>query len=221
MKKGCGSASLWGNGYRGRRPETGISRNLELRHLGKCVLFSWLAPPKAGGELALAPERGIVGRKEAPLRRFATPPPPCGARKTHRAYADPRVFRPLRNGKHIGLTLILVFSDRCGKSTIASSAPDSAMALFPRRGERQVRKAAILRARGRLRAAVSPSHRRTPSVTATSRRDSSPGGGARGSPCGQSRPCARIRSSPQRSILYSLFLIPYSLFLLRISFLRS
>ena len=97
MKKGCGSASLWGNGYRGRRPETGISRNLELRHLGKCVLFSWLAPPKAGGELALAPERGIVGRKEAPLRRFATPPPPCGARKTHRAYADPRVFRPLRN----------------------------------------------------------------------------------------------------------------------------
>ncbi len=181
MKKGCGSASLWGNGYRGRRPETGISRNLELRHLGKCVLFSWLAPPKAGGELL----------------HLAVP------------------------GKHIGLTLILVFSDRCGKSTIASSAPDSAMALFPRRGERQVRKAAILRARGRLRAAVSPSHRRTPSVTATSRRDSSPGGGARGSPCGQSRPCARIRSSPQRSILYSLFLIPYSLFLLRISFLRS
>ena len=81
MKKGCGSASLWGNGYRGRRPETEISRNSELRHLGKCALFSWLAPPKAGGELALAPERGIVGRKAAPLRRFATPLPVAGRGK--------------------------------------------------------------------------------------------------------------------------------------------
>ena len=118
-------------------------------------------------------------------------------------------------GKHIGLTLILVFSDRCGKSTIASSAPGSAMALFPLRGERQVRKAAILRARGRLRAAVSPSHRRTPSVTATSRRDSSPGGGARGSPYGLSCPHARYLILPAEA--YSLFLIPYSLFLIHYS----
>ncbi len=58
-------------------------------------------------------------------------------------------------GKHIGLTLILVFSDRCGKSTIASSAPGSAMALFPLRGERQVG-AAIPPTRGEASAQVFP-----------------------------------------------------------------
>ena len=38
-------------------------------------------------------------------------------------------------GKHFGLALILVFSDRCGKSAIASSATGSAMTLFPRWGK--------------------------------------------------------------------------------------
>ncbi len=190
MKKGCGSASLWGNGYRGRRPETGISRNSELRRLGKCALFSWLAPPKAGGELALAPERGNRWKEGGPSPSLRDTSPPCGSQKSRRACADPRDFRPLRKFRLRFL---------CHRQREAG---------IPRRGERQVRKAAILRARGRLRAAVSPSHRRTPSVTATSRRDSSPGGGARGSPCGQSRPCAQIRSSPRRSIPSSLSAMP-------------
>ena len=80
-----------------------------------------LGSPRAAawGELALAPERG------KPIMR------PLSVASRHLLHlAVP--------GKHIGLTLILVFSDRCGKSTIASSAPGSAMALFPLRGERQV-----------------------------------------------------------------------------------
>ena len=38
-------------------------------------------------------------------------------------------------GKHFGLTLILVFSDRCGKSVLASSVTGSAMTLSPVRVE--------------------------------------------------------------------------------------
>ena len=138
MKKGCGSASLWGNGYRGRRPETEISRNSELRHLGKCALFSWLAPPKAGGELALAPERGNRWKE-------------------------------------------------CGPSP---SLRDTS----PRRGERQVRKAAIPRARGRQRRAA----------------DSRPyGNGARNS--------AFLLSLFLFPLHFSLFTFPSSLFTLHFS----
>jgi hypothetical protein len=35
-------------------------------------------------------------------------------------------------GKHFGLALILVFSDRCGKSALPSSATGSGSTLFPR-----------------------------------------------------------------------------------------
>ena len=36
-------------------------------------------------------------------------------------------------GKHFGLTLILVFSDRCGKEALPSSATGSGSAPFPSR----------------------------------------------------------------------------------------
>ena len=85
----------------------------ELRSPSKCALLSWLAPPKAGGELALAPERGIVGRKAAPLRRFATP--------VHLAVPE----------KPVGLALILGIFDRCGNSGFASSATGSAKPESP------------------------------------------------------------------------------------------
>ena len=57
-------------------------------------------PARQRGESWRLRLRGGNPDQAAPLRRFATPPPPCGARKTHRAYADPRVFRPLRKKHH-------------------------------------------------------------------------------------------------------------------------
>ena len=98
----------------------------------------WLSPTRQRGESwRLRLRGGIIGGKAPPLSV------PSG-----------QLLHLAVPGKHIGLTLILVFSDRCGKSTIASSAPGSAMALFPLRGERQVR-AAIPPTRGEPRARCS------------------------------------------------------------------